>query len=308
MSSDTPVVLIVDDNPAIASSLCSILKLHNFEVDTALNGSDAFRKIRSRSYDVVLCDIEMPGMSGLDFLESVRKETHPVEVILMTGYLDPDYYVRAIRLGAADFINKPFETQHLMHSITRILERNRSRENSEQLLQRLEKAELNCVINPGGFFLHGITKAFSHFMQFNLKLPENLLSELLICVDEMLNNALIHGTLGLTSLQRNTDHRQMQELIAQKLAIPEIAAKRIRVYITLDQIASTICIRVEDDGEGFDHERWLKFVGADTKLNMDEHGRGLAMLYHLADTLTFFDGGRSVQICRKLEFEQPSGI
>ncbi|MBW6514463.1 MAG: response regulator [Candidatus Syntrophosphaera sp.] len=304
MKSKTPRVLVVDDSLDIAKSLSSILELNEFRVDTALNGSDALRKIQSKVYDIVVCDIEMPGMSGLDFLERIRKDGRSQEVILMTGYLEPEYFIRAIRLGASDFINKPIDSSQLVNAIEHILARKSDRETLGQLLSRLDNALLSFVIDPGKYVQHGISKVCTHFLQQNLAVPQDLMTELLICVDEMVYNAFIHGTLGLTQQQRKLDHKHLQEIISEKLAQPHIAARRIRFELCVSHEDDCVCISVEDDGDGFDYETCLQKLLKESALNLEDTGRGLAVLYHLSDSLDFLDGGRKVRISRKLHSSQ----
>ena len=83
---DKARILVVDDSIAIVNSLQSILSISGYNVDSSFNGSDALRKIYKNEYDLVICDIEMPGLSGLEFLGRVRQDfDRSLDVILMTG-------------------------------------------------------------------------------------------------------------------------------------------------------------------------------------------------------------------------------
>lgn len=294
-------LLIVDDSVSIVNSLAKILELQGFQVDSAFNGSDAIRKIRGNTYDLVICDIEMPGITGLELLERIRKEyDRDIDVILMTGFLEQDYFIQAIRLGASDFIRKPVESKQILRSINSIMERRNYKVTMSKFLNLLDVATLNFEIDPKKFSQYGFSKVFNNFLINNTSLPKNLTNEILICVDEMIYNAYIHGTLELDNDQRHLEHVQLQQLIVQKLAEEHISQRRIRFYFNVDQINRVICIRVEDDGKGFDHSTSLARLQSENPLTLEGHGRGLSMLYHLSDTLEFLDGGRAVQITRKL--------
>lgn len=128
----------------------------------------------------------------------------------------------------------------------------------------------------------------------------NVLNELLVCVDEMVYNAFIHGTLGLSVAERALGHDQLQALISEKLQVPEIKSRVLRLSFTVDNLENVIEISVEDEGPGFDHVSWLKQVQKEQILDIQEHGRGLSLLYHLSDTLTFDKGGRFVSIQKSL--------
>ncbi len=292
---------MVDDSIAIVNSLSTILKVSGYEVDSAFNGSDALRRIHSGEYDIIICDIEMPGITGLDLLGKVRRDyDRELDVILMTGYLDHDYFIEAIRLGASDFIRKPVDTKQIIRSIHGLLERKRTRNDFSDFYQNTELAQFQFVIDPKRFSKFAVSKVFNAYLRQSFQLNHNLLNELLICVDEMIYNAFIHGTLGLSISERMLDHNGMQQIIAERLSRPEIAAKRLRFEFCIDHQAHTIKIAVEDDGPGFDYEEWLKRVVEEPKLNLDEHGRGISMLYHLADTLEFSKGGRRVSVSKKI--------
>lgn len=294
-------ILVVDDSMAIVNSLCAILKLSGFEVDSAFNGSDALRKLRNNEFDLVICDIEMPGISGLEFLAKVRGEyDRELDVILMTGFLDHDYFIEAIRLGASDFIRKPVDTKQIIRSIHSLAERKRNRHDYSDFYSNLDNADFQFMLNPKHFSKFAISKVLNSFLRQNFRINQVIMNGILICVDEMVYNAFIHGTLGLSISERLLDHETLQNLISKKLEEPEIAAKRMRLGFGIDHQQQSIEITVEDDGRGFDYQAWLERVEKEPQLNLDEHGRGIAMLYHLADTLEFSKGGRCVKISKNL--------
>ena len=294
-------ILVVDDSIAIVNSLCTILQMSGYEVESAYNGSEALRKIHSNDYDLVICDIEMPGVSGLDFLEKVRRDyDRELDVILMTGFLDHDYFIEAIRLGASDFIRKPVDSKQIIRSIQSLSDRRKSRNDYSEFYGHLDEAAFNFYFNPKHFSKFAISKVFNSFLRQNFRVNPMVMNGLLICVDEMVYNAYIHGTLELSVNERLLDHTALQELIATRLQVPEIAKKRMRLAFTINHQLQTIQISVEDDGRGFDYQSWLAKVGKEPQLNLDEHGRGISMLYHLADTLEYTKGGRCVTISKKI--------
>ena len=294
-------ILVVDDSVSIVFSIGKILELNGYAVDSAYNGSDALRKISQQVFDVVVCDIEMPGISGMNFLEKVRDEyDHDLDVILMTGYLDQDYFIQAIRLGASDFIRKPIESKQLLHSITRILERRRNKNDISNFFQCLYGSRMVFEIDPMRFWQAGIGKTFNQFLRQSLNLKRNFANELLVCIDEMIYNALIHGTLSLSKEQRHLSHDQLRKLVNGRLEEGLITDKSIRIGLDLNLKDGFISISVEDDGEGFDHESWLRRLQSEQEINLDAHGRGISMLYHLSDHLEFDKNGRKVTITRAL--------
>jgi DNA-binding NtrC family response regulator len=116
-------ILVVDDEEIVIKSCLRILDGADYQVETAQDGREALRKVDEIPYDVLILDIMMPGMDGLEVLRRV-KETHPdVDVIMVTGLSQIDTAVQAMKLGAFDYISKPFEPDELILVVQRALER-----------------------------------------------------------------------------------------------------------------------------------------------------------------------------------------
>jgi len=116
-------ILVVDDELGIREGCRRALEPHGFEVEVAENAPIGLRKLREGHFDVLLLDIMMPGMSGLEMLQQVRQLAPDIIVIIITGYATIELSVQAIREGAHDFIAKPFTSELLLQVINRELER-----------------------------------------------------------------------------------------------------------------------------------------------------------------------------------------
>jgi DNA-binding NtrC family response regulator len=124
-------ILIVDDEEIVIRSCRRILEDEGTVVDSVMDGWEALRKVDDNPYDVIVLDIMMPKVDGLEVLQNV-KERHPdVDVIMMTGLSQVQTAVKAMKLGAFDYLSKPFDPDELKHVVDRALERRRLlRENS----------------------------------------------------------------------------------------------------------------------------------------------------------------------------------
>jgi len=298
-------ILVVDDSIAIVNSLVAILGVSGFEVDTAFNASEALRKIHNNQYDVIVSDIEMPGLSGLDFLSRVRSEFgRELDVILMTGYLEHDYFIEAIRLGASDFIRKPIDTKLMIRSIRELVQRKRGRNDLGDFYSNLDQANFSFIMAPCHFSKYALSKIFSTYLRQSFGVAPKALNELLVCVDEMVYNAFIHGTLGLSVEERALDHSKLQAVIEEKLKNPKIRGRRIKLNFTVDNTQRYIEICVEDEGQGFDFNFWLAQAKSESIADIEGHGRGIALLYHLCESLEFSNGGRTVRIRKHLDSDR----
>jgi DNA-binding NtrC family response regulator len=118
-------ILIVDDEEIVIRSCRRILEDERYEVDSAADGWEALRKVDDAGYDILVLDIMMPKIDGLEVLQQV-KERHPdVDVIMMTGLSEIQTAVRAMKLGALDYLSKPFDPDELRLVVERALERRR---------------------------------------------------------------------------------------------------------------------------------------------------------------------------------------
>ena len=116
-------ILIVDDEEIVIKSCLRILGSGDCYVEVAHDGREALRKIEENSYDVMILDVVMPNMGGLEVLRRV-KETHPdMDIVMVTGLAQVDTVIQARKLGARDFISKPFEPNELKLVVQRALDR-----------------------------------------------------------------------------------------------------------------------------------------------------------------------------------------
>ena len=116
-------ILIVDDEEIVVRSCLRILSGDEFDVDVAENGLEALIKVGERDYDMLILDIMMPKMNGIEVLQRV-KETHPdIDVIMITGLNEIDTAVKAMKLGAFDYLPKPFDPEEFEMVVARAFER-----------------------------------------------------------------------------------------------------------------------------------------------------------------------------------------
>ncbi|MEJ2218203.1 MAG: sigma-54 dependent transcriptional regulator [Gemmatimonadota bacterium] len=125
-------ILVVDDDPDIRDTLPGALAATGAEVSTAPDGEGAFARISSERPDLVLTDVRMPGLDGLELLRLLKQRAPGVDVILMTAYDDMPTVVAAMREGARDFLVKPLDLHDLRRVVTEAFEDRRTRERSRR--------------------------------------------------------------------------------------------------------------------------------------------------------------------------------
>jgi DNA-binding NtrC family response regulator len=119
-----PKILIIDDEKSIRASLKEILTYEKFEVDEAADGAEGLKKAEGGNYDVILCDIKMPKMDGMEVLSKLIERNADVPIVMISGHGTIDNAVDAIKKGAYDFISKPPDLNRLLVTVRNALDRN----------------------------------------------------------------------------------------------------------------------------------------------------------------------------------------
>jgi DNA-binding NtrC family response regulator len=132
-------ILIVDDEANARNALAEILREEGFAVETAADGFKALPKLTDFDPEVVVTDLKMPGMDGLELMARVQKDHPEVGVIVMTAFGEVETAVKAIRAGAADYMQKPLNADQLLVVIKNTLERYRLRKETQKLKLRLDE-------------------------------------------------------------------------------------------------------------------------------------------------------------------------
>jgi len=137
-------ILVVDDEASIRQSLSGLLSDEGFEILTASNGYEALKVIDAESPDLVLLDIWMPGMDGIETLKEIKKESPYIQVIIITGHGTIETAVQATKLGAFDFIEKPLSIDKVIVAINNALNFRRLEEENKYLRKKtLERHSIN---------------------------------------------------------------------------------------------------------------------------------------------------------------------
>ena len=133
-------ILITDDDLDLRELLIEAVRNWDYDADVARDGEEALKKLMMEHYDLVVCDLMMPGMDGLALLKKIKELDQDILVIIITGYATIETAVKAIESGAYDYIAKPFRLDELMIVIKNACERLRLTSQNKELLDELRKA------------------------------------------------------------------------------------------------------------------------------------------------------------------------
>jgi CheY-like chemotaxis protein/glycine cleavage system H lipoate-binding protein len=137
-------ILVVDDEITVCKSIRNAIVSDDYEVDTSLSGEEALKKQAEKNYDLVITDLMMPGISGLDLLKGLKDMSSPAKVIMITGYPTIRTAVQSVKMGAFDYLPKPFTPAELRSLVARAF---KAAESEEKGLEEPEEVKM-----PAGLY------------------------------------------------------------------------------------------------------------------------------------------------------------
>ncbi len=134
-------IMIVDDEEEFAGSLAERLTIRDYDVITCISGEDALEKLKGQILDVIILDVLMPGMGGVETLREIKKLSPLTEVIMLTGNASVESAIEGMKLGALDYLMKPCETDDLVAKI------NMATQKKDEQEERIREAKVKEIIS-----------------------------------------------------------------------------------------------------------------------------------------------------------------
>ena len=134
-----PDILIIDDEKSIRKTLSEILSFEGYAIDEAADGEEGLKKFSAKNYDVVLCDIKMPKLDGIEFLEKAKALNGEVPIIMISGHGNIDTAVEAVKKGAYDYISKPPDLNRLLITLRNAIDRTHLTAETKVLKRKVNK-------------------------------------------------------------------------------------------------------------------------------------------------------------------------
>jgi DNA-binding NtrC family response regulator len=169
-------ILVIDDERIILDSVKKILGDEDFDVDPAISSREGLERAMNRDYDLVLTDIRMPEIGGMRILRDIKRSKPATPVVIFTGYATVQSAVQAMKLGASDYIEKPFTPDMLLTTVKKVLERAAREEPEKQEL--IHKDEVIRVLERAAIDSEFVTSLFYYgpeaLQDYELTGPEKL--------------------------------------------------------------------------------------------------------------------------------------
>ena len=301
-------VLVVEDSRTQALEIQLLLEEAGFEVELASQGREALAALGRGLPDVVLTDLEMPLMSGLQLVEAVRRDFPDVPVILMTALGSEEIAVEALQKGAASYVPKRNLKQDIADTLNRVLSVAQAGRGQQRVQECLEEAEMRFVLDNDPSLIPPLIGFLDEQTGRLLPLNRNERMRVGVALQETLLNAIQHGNLELSSdLRQEGDEKAFRDLAAARRNQPPFRDRRVRIHARLSR--SEALYVVEDEGPGFDAST---LPDPSDPANVGRiGGRGLTLIRTFMDEVRHNDRGNRITLAKRKESgvrNQESGV
>jgi CheY-like chemotaxis protein/anti-sigma regulatory factor (Ser/Thr protein kinase) len=300
-------VLVVDDSPVDRRVAGNFLE--NRLVDSgdkepsgitvvyANDGKEGLAAVEREKPDLVVTDIQMPNMNGLELVEAVKNDFPKVPVIIMTAHGSEDIARQALQSGAASYVPKRVLASDLLATVEEILNVSAAREEKQRVLRECWRQNESQFVLPNR--ISYIAPLIGHLREnlAGLTLDENSLIRIAVCLREALTNAMIHGNLQIDSAMREHDEKGYYTLI-EKRADEEPYADRY-VHVSTRHSGQGAAYTIRDEGPGFDRRA---LPDPTDPANLERvSGRGMLLIQTFMDEVRHNAQGNEITMFKRGE-------
>lgn len=291
-----PRVLVVDDSPLDRHRAGGLLKKHDeLEPVFAASAEEALRLAGEMAIDVVVTDLQMPGMDGLGLVEALRLAHPRVPVVLMTAHGSEEIAVLALQRGAASYVPKRNLARDLVDTVTSVLEVAREAQGAQAVVEVLERIEARYVLGTSLLPIGPLVRHLEReLVALRLVATEDLV-QIGVALREALVNAIEHGSLELESAQKEADPAGYVALGDTRRRLAPYKDRKVTVsVITTPQ---EVRVTVQDEGPGFDPK---SLPDPEDPSNLERaYGRGLLLIRTFMDEVLHNPQGNGVTLVKR---------
>jgi len=290
-------ILIVEDDYGSREYLLNLINLEGYEVRAAVNGEEGLAEYKSFDPDIIISDIQMPVMDGLEMLNILRRDKSDTIFIITTAFGSEDYAIEALRLGANNYLKKPIKRKSLMGLINKykliIDSHTLAKVAQGELVKKDMTLEFRTDINHIPAIIGQLVS------ELGVKLDDSEVTNIELGLDELITNSVEHGNLGITFDEKveASNNNTILELYAEKMKNKKLAKRKIKVKYKLRP--KYIEWLITDEGKGFD---W-KLIPDPTKgaQLMELIGRGIFITNFLFNEMEYLGKGNKVRVRKNLK-------
>jgi CheY-like chemotaxis protein/anti-sigma regulatory factor (Ser/Thr protein kinase) len=295
-AADGPLVLVVDDTPVDRRRAGGLVEAAlGWEVAYADSGSTALAAIEQRTPAVVLTDLQMPAMGGLELVEAVRGRYPFLPVVLMTAYGSEEVAIQALRRGAASYVPKKSLARDVAETLQQVVAAAHGSRSHQRLLACMSRSESEFVLASDPALVPALTALFQETLSGMGVCDATDGIRVRVALTEALSNALFHGNLELSSELRQRDDDSYEQLARQRCGLPPYRERRIHVTAAVTPRQALYCIR--DEGPGFDPSG---LPDPTDPANLEKRsGRGLLLIRTFMDEVSHNATGNQITLVKR---------
>ncbi len=288
-------ILVVDDDRAQAEEFGVLLRQAGCEVTLAGNGREAMSLLRHDVPDVVLTDLDMPEMDGLELVQAIRRDCPGLPVILMTAMGSEEVAAKALHHGAASYVRKRGLAREVVRTVGSVLAVAKALPQQERVLDCLYDDQLGFVLDNDPALIPAVLGHLE--LVASLLHPRDRTDRIRvgIALHEALLNAIQHGNLELSSDLRQEDEQVFRGLGEERRGQSPYRDRQVRIRATLSR--SEAVYVVEDEGPGFDPSR---LPDPTDPANLEQiGGRGLMLIRTFMDEVEHNEKGNRITLRKR---------
>ncbi len=290
-------VLVVDDSAMDRRLAGSLLKRAGIEPAYAENGAAALAYVEGQAPDIVITDLQMPEMDGLELVREIRARFAHVPVILMTAHGSEEIAVRALQLGAASYVPKRSLAHDLVSTVRGVIELRDASRTSLRVVASLDRIESRFVLDNDVSAIPVLVAHLESDLTRLERCDETELLQIGVALREALVNAIFHGNLELSSALREIDGgKPYHDLAERRRREPPYKDRRVR--LTALQRRHEVRYHIADQGPGFDP----RVLPDPTDISQLERvsGRGLLLIRTFMDDVQHNARGNEITMVKRL--------
>ena len=288
-------ILIVEDDFGSREFLYNLIKLEGYDVEKAADGEEGIEAYHNYHPDLVISDIQMPKMDGLEMLSRLRSEKSDTIFIITTAFGNEDYAIEALRHGANNYLKKPIDKKSLVGLIKKYQTIVNSRKLAKKAEGKIVEKELKIEFTT--HFEHIPSIVSQLVSEVSLVIDDSDKTNIELGLDELITNSIEHGNLEISYEEKveASDNNTMIDLYKERLGRPDLASRKITV--DYKQKSGFVEWLITDEGNGFD---WKSIPDPTQGAQLMElNGRGIFITNFLFDEMEYLGKGNQVRV-RKL--------
>lgn len=294
-------VIIVDDESTTREILAEIVEQEGLRQLSCENGKLALEALKSHPEDImlVISDIKMPVMDGIQFIRQARKSFPEIPFVITSGYGTKDDIITALKLGALDYLEKPFRVKDVREIIQKIKQVIHETQQESELYHYLEEKKICFKISNNMNLVHALVDELIQGMKkIGGKSLQPELTGIRMALHEAVVNAIEHGNLELSSTLKEKPN--YMEILEKRRTESPYAERQ--VLVTTSMTPTFFSCEITDEGPGFD---WRSLPDPrDPKNLFKPHGRGIILMANYFDRIRFNESGNSITMEKNLVLEE----